>query len=521
MNKEKQLSINMIAAFIALFINLGINFFLSRYIVNNLGADAYGFVTLANNFVNYASLVTIALNSVAGRFITIEIHRKQYYEANRYFTSVLMSNCMIGSLILLAGIIFTLNMESLINIPARILLDVKVLFMLVFVNFIVSIVGTTYAVATFVKNRLDLSSIQNIVANLIKVVFILFLFCLFKPSVLFIGISSLACSIFIFISNIYYTKKLAPEIIIRQKYFSIKKTIELISSGIWNTISKLAEILIDGLDLLMCNLFISSLAMGQLAVAKTIAMVFQTMLLTAASISQPQQAAFYAKNEMVPLIKEIKLSMKLTGFCANIPLAGVVAFGLMFYQLWIPAQNIKLIYMLTLLTLQGIFVSGIIFPLFNIYTLTNKLKISSFAEIISGVLNITIVLILVRKTNFGIYAVAGVSTILAIIRNLTFTPLYSAYCLNTDKKTFYPTIIRYILVTFLMVIVFSLVRLMFVKITWGYLFIAITICVILGCILNYFFLLDKNERIRINSLIKNKLNKNEKVLKQIKMCGKN
>lgn len=504
MSKNKQLSINMIATFIAFFINMGINFFLSPYIINNLGSEAYGFVTLANNFVNYASLITIALNSVAGRFITIKIHKNEHDEANRYFNSVLISNCIIGSIILVIGILFTLKIESVIKVPSKILLDVKVLFILIFVNFIVSIIGTTYAVATFVKNRLDLSAIQNILANVLKVLIILFLFCLFKPSVLFIGISSLIYSIFIFISNIYYTKKLTPEIIIKQKYFSIKKTIELISSGIWNTISKLAEILIDGLDLLICNLLISSLAMGQLAVAKTISMVFQSMLVTASSIFQPQLTLYYAKNEMNLLIKEIKLSMKLTGFCANILLSGTIAFGMMFYKLWIPTQDIKLIYALTLLTLQGVFVSGIVFPLFNIYTLTNKLKLNSLVEITSGVLNVIIVFILLHLTNLGVYTVAGVSTTIAIIKYLTFTPLYSSHCLKVDKKTFYPTIIRYILTTLLMIVVFSLVRKIFIEISWINLILGAIICGILGAILNFLFLFNKNERKHIINKIKNK-----------------
>ena len=42
MNKEKTLSINMIASIVTLVLNLGINFFLSDYIVNNIGVEATG-----------------------------------------------------------------------------------------------------------------------------------------------------------------------------------------------------------------------------------------------------------------------------------------------------------------------------------------------------------------------------------------------------------------------------------------------------------------------------------------------
>ena len=72
----------MIATLIAFAVNMGINFFLSPYIISNVGMDAYGFVTLANNFVMYASLITIALNSMASRFITVELYRNNKEEAN-------------------------------------------------------------------------------------------------------------------------------------------------------------------------------------------------------------------------------------------------------------------------------------------------------------------------------------------------------------------------------------------------------------------------------------------------------
>ena len=74
MDSKKQLTKNMIASLLVFAINMGVNFFLSPYIVKNIGTEAYGFVSLANNFVNYATIITLAINSMASRFITIAIH---------------------------------------------------------------------------------------------------------------------------------------------------------------------------------------------------------------------------------------------------------------------------------------------------------------------------------------------------------------------------------------------------------------------------------------------------------------
>lgn len=76
MNNKKSLFINMIATTLAFVINAVISFIITPYLVKILGDEAYGFIGLANNFVSYASIITVALNSMAARFITIEIHKK-------------------------------------------------------------------------------------------------------------------------------------------------------------------------------------------------------------------------------------------------------------------------------------------------------------------------------------------------------------------------------------------------------------------------------------------------------------
>src|SRR5690606_37858208 len=82
------LVVNLLGSIIAFGANLVINLFLPPYIVRELGIEANGFILLATNFVAYAALFSIALNSMSGRFITIEIHRNNYNKANIYYSSV-------------------------------------------------------------------------------------------------------------------------------------------------------------------------------------------------------------------------------------------------------------------------------------------------------------------------------------------------------------------------------------------------------------------------------------------------
>ena len=80
MGENKQLARNMIFNSMLFIINLGISFFLTPYIVKEIGREAYGFVPLIGNMIGYTSIITTAIGSMAGRFITMRIYQEDYEE---------------------------------------------------------------------------------------------------------------------------------------------------------------------------------------------------------------------------------------------------------------------------------------------------------------------------------------------------------------------------------------------------------------------------------------------------------
>ena len=115
-------------------------------------------------------------------------------------------------------------------------------------------------------------------STIIKFIIILFLFFLLKPSVFYVGIATLIASIYVLIFNVKYTKVLLPNIKIKRKYFSIKEIKILLSSGLWNSITNLGNVIADGLDLLISNIFVGATTMGVIAVAKVPGLAFNNII---------------------------------------------------------------------------------------------------------------------------------------------------------------------------------------------------------------------------------------------------
>lgn len=506
MGKNKQLLVNMITSFITFGINLSIGFFLTPYVVKMVGSEAYGFVSLANNMINYATIITIALNSVAGRFITIKVHQGKTLEANQYFTSTFISNIIFSVVIILIGIPLVYKIEYIVNIPTALIINVKFLFVFVITDFIISILSTVFSVATFITNRLYLSSALNCIASLLKIVLLFVLFGFVSNNIAFIGLVSCICSIVSLFTNVIFTKRLVPSLKLKTYYFNFKSILQLLSSGIWNTVTKLSQILSDGLDLLVSNLWVSTLAMGQLSIAKTVPSLMASLIVTVISLFSPQLTLYYAENDIESLVKELKLSMKMSSFFCNIPFSFFVVFGNLFFALWVPSQDTATLYKLAILSIQGVMVSGAVSVLNNIFLVTNHLKANSLFWICVGVIDISAVAILLNTTNLGVYVVAGVSTSVAIIANLTFIPIYACKCLKIKWCTFYPQIFQYIATTVFMLVIFYLLKqIIHFPNTWFYLIIIGIITVIAGVAINFIMLLNSFERKYLFSKVKEKI----------------
>ncbi|MCH5315030.1 MAG: oligosaccharide flippase family protein [Eubacterium sp.] len=442
MNKNKQLAINLTAQIVGFVVNFGIGFFLSPFIVRTVGSEAYGFVSLGNNFVTYATLLSTALNSMASRFVTIHYVKDDYKNANAYFSSVFFSNVFLAVAFTIPATFIVLFLEKLVNISPELVYEVKILWTFIFLNFLISIVGSIFAVATFTTNKLYLSSIRSIIAQLIRAAILFVSFSLMPKYIWYIGVASLAQNLYCTVTNIFYTKKLVPELKVKRSYFDIKKIKELLSSGVWNSINSLGSTLLESLDLLIANLFVGSKEMGILSVAKTVPSLISSLISTVVGIFMPTLTINFAKDDKQSMIDDIKLSMKITGLVTCVPISVFIILGDSFYSLWQPTLDSKVLQILSVLSISSFLVSGVVNVIFSVLTVANKVKVPAIVQVGTGLANTLIVLMLVNVTDLGIYVVAGVSGILCIIKNLFIIFPYACKCIGIKKSTFYPEIIK-------------------------------------------------------------------------------
>ena len=488
---------------VAYMVNYLITLVLTPYVTDNIGTDAYGFVSLAKNIAQYATYVTMALNSLAGRYISIEYHRDNKEKSNIYFSSTFFGDVFLASLLFAASLVLIAFIDRVFNVPAGLVNDIRFLFLFVFMKFWLVTVFSVYGVGAYVANKLDITGIFKGVSYCVEAVTLIVLFGCFKPNVAYVGIGLLFSSAVTVLSDFWITRKYTGDLKVRKSNFRMESVKTLVMGGIWSSVTQLGNFLHNGLDLAICNLMLTPLAMGQLAIAQSIDLIFKSLISIVSHAFQPNLLRIYAKDDKKGLLKEFRLAMNMSALLTNLAFAGFTALGMAYYRLWIPHQDISLIYKLTVICVSTCISSGIIFPLYYIYSLTAKKMVSSLITIISGAMNVISMYFLIKYTGLGIYAVVWTTAVLMVLANFIAHPLYMTRLLKVHWTTFYPTILRNLASCGAMIVVFRLMARIYMPSSWLLLGVCILLYCVVGAVLHLLIVFDRKDRSRLlNKLLR-------------------
>lgn len=508
MNKDNSRLIKTIAiSGSSAVISYLINFFLTSYISENVGIEAYSFVSIAKTAVSYAQIITVALTTFIVRYISINYHKNMIEEARKYYSSSIVA-CVVlsGSIFIVVSVVVT-RLEYILNIPENLVGSVKLLFILVFVNFILTTVIPPLNSGAFIKNRLDITGILKIISYITDAVVLIVVFSISTPSIWVVGLGSVTASLVLAVGAFMIKQKLVPELKFKKELVSFKCVKDMMSNGIWQSVNSLGNVLNSGLDLIVSNLMLSGIATGQIAAVKTVGTMFSMLYQIINQPFQPKMLKVYSTGDKNAFVKELTKAMKICGFFSNVAFAGFVAIGWTYFKLWLPSQDTNVLYILAIITVFGSITEGIAQPMYYVNTLTLKKKIPCFVTVGSGLLNTLSMYLLLKYTDLGAYAIVLTTAVIMTCVNLFFNPLYCAKCLKVSPSSIYRVIIRHIFSVVVMIVVFEVMTKVYMPNSWITLIFIALIMSIVGAAIHTLVMTNREEKRKISNMLRRTISK--------------
>ncbi|NVO72625.1 oligosaccharide flippase family protein [Photobacterium damselae] len=503
---HKQLTINLSSNMIALFVSVGITFILTPYLINSIGKVEYSFFPLANNFIGYMSIISLALNSMVARFVTIEMTKNNISLANKYYASSLYANLMLIAILSIPMFIIVQYIEKIINIPPGIIYDVKILFSLVFLSMLFDLLSSVFSVSTFSKNRLDLRALSEISKSCIKLFLYLFLFFFYKPTVIFVGIIAISVSLVNLIIQYFFSKNLLPEFNISLDNLSFSILKKLISSGSWNVVNSLGVSFLLGMNLLLTNYYLGSEYGGTLSISLMLPAFISSVISMIVSVLLPRLTAAYGTGDDKNIQDEFVLSQKILSILTTIPISSVIIFGKEFYSLWLPLEYTNEVQILSVILLFPLLIYGNVWTVYSMNIVLNKVKIPSLFLLIVGFISFILsngVSILFDSKN--IIYIPLITSTLSVLYYLFFIPCYTLSQLNLKKTNVLLNIYKPIIFSVVYIVSWYFIKDYIHIYSWCELVMWTLLSIIIGMVLHCFVIFSLKEIYIFTSFIKTKI----------------
>lgn len=100
---------------------------------------------------------------MSARFIVVELNRKEYSEANKYFNSDLFALLLLGFITSIVGLIITFNLNSVMNVMPKFYREVQVLFLMTLFSFLLQMIGSPFSASFYFTNSIYLNYIVYII----------------------------------------------------------------------------------------------------------------------------------------------------------------------------------------------------------------------------------------------------------------------------------------------------------------------------------------------------------------------
>jgi len=127
--------------------------------------------------------LTVALNSMAGRFITVSYYQGDMETCKKYYSSVLIGNLAIIAMLIVPSALCVGNLERMVVVETANIAHLKYLFAFMFANFFVLQIVSVLNTACYVTNTQYLQNSVNMFRTVLNAALLLIVFSVFTPKI--------------------------------------------------------------------------------------------------------------------------------------------------------------------------------------------------------------------------------------------------------------------------------------------------------------------------------------------------
>lgn len=426
---RNKLKINLIFSIISMGVQFIQSMWITSYVQRCMGVDAYGYISVVVGIVNMAGVVSVALTSVCSRYIVIEMQGGNADKISHVFSTLYYSLLMIACVSVLLFLAVISRITWFINVTPEYVEQVSWLMFIVAIDFSLQLIQVPFLAVFYYEEKLYYSYMTVIFCNVMKMAVAIIVFNIWKPVIWAAYAGAVFVNLYAILFYSAYVRHHYPFISRKMKNFSFAKLKEILRTGIWVSISKLAATLLSSCSTYMVNILLGAYLSGIYGSLAQLQSVLSLITVTIANVFLPEMYEKYAKKQIPQLVLYTQSRIKIISIVLGFFSGGLIVYGKEFMSIWLSEEynNWGALIVVSVIYLPATYSAEMINQL--LITI-NKTKEIAFISIIAGVINVLLAITMVKYTPLGIYGVAGAQMIVLLVRSWVVMPIYSAIELN-------------------------------------------------------------------------------------------
>lgn len=405
---------------------------LMPFIIHSLGDKMYGLWIFVGSFLGYYSLMDFGLNSAVQRFISRAIGLKDHAEINKVVNTSLVIFTIVGAVALVISFVSAFIVPLLVKNIAEVALFRKVILILG-LNFAIGFPLRVFSGILAANLRFDIKTKTELIKLGARTILII-IFLKNGYGIVALALITLAADISGYAAYYFVVRHLYKFIIISSKLFDKGKVKHLFGYSFYTFVSQVSNQLIYNIDNLVIVTFIGLIPVTMYSIGSRLIKYFIEFIGSAVGITMPVFSQYEGAGDYHSIREKYLLVTKISSYLSILVGGTLIIFGQALIIRWVGARFAQSYIILLILIFPCVFnvmQSSCAELLYGI----SKHKFLAMANIIEGLANLTLSVILVQK--YGVYGVALGTAIPMLIMKTVVQPVYVCRVIGITFKEYY------------------------------------------------------------------------------------
>jgi O-antigen/teichoic acid export membrane protein len=424
---------NVISNWGSYVIAMGVNFFLSPYVVNHLGNVTYGVWTLLLSLTGYLGLLDLGVRGAVTRYVARFHTETDHKRASNVASSAMLIFSTAGLLALLASAALAAFVVGRLKIPPEYLTAARIVLVLTGLNIATSLVNGVFGGILVGLQRFDLTNSIEVGINILRACAVVLALHM-GYGIITLAIVQLAFTLARWAANIGLVRHLYPELRIRLTEADRAGIKLIFSFSAFSFLLHVSGSLIYASDNIVIAAYLPVTAVTFYVIGGNLAEYTRSLVSGISQTMTPLASSTEAKRDQKQLQRVVLFSSQ-AGTLVVLPVVATFMLrGSSFVRLWMGAQYADLSgRVLWVLSLTLLFWAA------NSVTGGSMLGLSKHRPLVpallaEGVCNLVLSIYLVKR--MGILGVAWGTVIPSLASALLFWPWYVRRALGINPITY-------------------------------------------------------------------------------------